>query len=47
MTSFHGVVSRPLSSSVKKNTKTQSMQFHELKKENDQSATVQMIKLFT
>ena len=23
------------------------MQFHELKKENDQSATVQMIKLFT
>ena len=47
MTSFHGVVSKPLSSSVKKITKTQSLQFHELKKENDQSATVQMIKLFT
>lgn len=46
MTSFQGVVCKPLSSSVKKHLYRSESGFMS-KQENDQSATVKVIKLFT
>lgn len=45
MTSFQGVVCKPLSSSVKKHYGSESGFMS--KQENEQSATVKVIKLFT
>lgn len=47
MTSFQGVVCKPLSSSVKKKHLYGSESGFMSKQENDQSATVKVIKLFT